>query len=160
MGECWQQKTHHPWREDATTSAVGLKKQSHTQKSHPKWWTREIQLGNVQGPILSRPGPPPFCLAFILLYLQASERVYQNMFCVNMYSAFLILCNLLEWCFFINSSTVHCRNLFLELSGVFSICKSIFHICGWMLIYDIWFQYFLLLVRTLCVCVCWHSLSA
>ena len=39
-GECRQQKntpsTHHPRRRNVTTLMVGLKKQSHTQKSHPK----------------------------------------------------------------------------------------------------------------------------
>ena len=34
---------HHPRRR-----MVGLKKKSNTQKSHPKWWTPEIKLGNAE----------------------------------------------------------------------------------------------------------------
>ena len=33
---------HHPQRRNVTTPMVWLKKWSHTQKSHPIWWTPEI----------------------------------------------------------------------------------------------------------------------
>ena len=36
---------HHPRKQNMTTSMVGLKKRSHAQKSHQKWWTPEIKLG-------------------------------------------------------------------------------------------------------------------
>ena len=40
---------HHPQRRNVTTSMVGIKKKwSHTQKSHTKWWTPEIQLGKAE----------------------------------------------------------------------------------------------------------------
>ena len=34
---------HHPQRQNVTTSVA-----SHTQTSHPKWWTPEIKLGNAE----------------------------------------------------------------------------------------------------------------
>ena len=38
-------RMHHRWRQNLTTPMVKLKKQSHMQKSHPKWWNPETLLG-------------------------------------------------------------------------------------------------------------------
>ena len=36
---------HHPRRRNVVILMVGLKTRSHTQNSHSKWWTPEIELG-------------------------------------------------------------------------------------------------------------------
>ena len=36
---------NYPRRRNVTTPMIGLRKWSHTQKSHQKWWTLEIYLG-------------------------------------------------------------------------------------------------------------------
>ena len=38
----------HPWRRNVTTSMVGLKKRSHTQKCHPKMVNPRVIAGNTE----------------------------------------------------------------------------------------------------------------
>ena len=51
MGECWQQEhTQYPpsMKMECDYLNGWIKKQSHTQKSHPNFWTPEIHLGNAE----------------------------------------------------------------------------------------------------------------